>query len=470
MISIMLSEPFELSGDDTFAYLQEVSRYSEWDDHVLESHQVDRGPIQIGTKFNVTYRILRQELTLYFVLSALKPGRDVLLEAQHDHFQVQTRFTIDNQAKRLSWQTSVHFDGIWNNASPVLKTILKSELSRSFQKLVRALNPSKQVPDLPDLKTQIEDHLLIPGLLRFSRLGYQWETNCRYPVIRKLNKHHIVITGASSGIGEAAARQLALLGADITIIARNEIKAKASVNRLRQESHSRKKHRYILADLSLARDVDRTIGELVKLDRPIDCLINNAGYLYQERQETDEGIEKSFALLLMAPYRLTLGVKNLLKRAPLAQVINVSSGGMYTQRLKADHLTQGLMPYDGTRTYAQLKRALVMLSELWAQEWEPDGILVHAMHPGWADTKSVAETLPRFYQITKAILRTPDEGADTITWLASHPDLSRTNGRFWMDRRVHPTVLIPGTNPRKTDYQILKETLQNFEPETPLPQ
>ena len=112
---------------------------------------------------------------------------------------------------------------------------------------------------------------------------------------------------------------------------------------------------------------------------------------------------------------------------------------MYTQKLRVDDLQSERGQFDGTKVYARTKRAEVILTELWAEQLAGTGVVVHAMHPGWADTPGVRSSLPRFYKLTRPLLRTPAEGADTIVWLGAATEPGRSSGRFWHDRRPRPT-------------------------------
>jgi NAD(P)-dependent dehydrogenase (short-subunit alcohol dehydrogenase family) len=136
-------------------------------------------------------------------------------------------------------------------------------------------------------------------------------------------------------------------------------------------------------------------------------------------------------------------------------VINVSSGGMYTQGLHLDDLQMETGPYRGSVAYARAKRAQVVLTERWARRWRDRGIVVHAMHPGWADTPGIAAGLPRFGALIGSRLRSPDEGADTIVWLAASPEAIRSTGRFWLDRRPRSIVRLPGTAVTAPDAERL---------------
>jgi dehydrogenase/reductase SDR family protein 12 len=126
---------------------------------------------------------------------------------------------------------------------------------------------------------------------------------------------------------------------------------------------------------------------------------------------------------------------------PGSRIINVSSGGMYGQALGDD--LQNEHGYKGVTAYARTKRAEVVLTEQWAQRLSTP--VVHAMHPGWAATPGIQTSMATFSRLVKPILRTPQQGADTIVWLGGSQVPLATSGLFWHDRRPRPTHLLPRT-------------------------
>lgn len=248
----------------------------------------------------------------------------------------------------------------------------------------------------------------------------------------------VVITGGTSGLGLETARTLVSLGATMEIVARNEVKARATCAALRASTGSDRVD-YVVADtgdLSGLRDAAST---LMARHAAIDVLIHNAGALDDVRGETADGIERTIASHVLGPFLLTTLLLPALRAAPRARVLWVTSGGMYSEPLRVDALEMDAAHYDGVKAYARAKRAQVTLAQLWAERLRPDGIVVHAMHPGWADTPGVARSLPTFRRVVGRLLRSPAEGADTLIWLAvDHGAPLADTGELWLDRRPRP--------------------------------
>jgi len=191
-------------------------------------------------------------------------------------------------------------------------------------------------------------------------------------------------------------------------------------------------------------------------------LVHNAGVLPDERIETRDGLELTFATHVVGPHLLTRLLRPSLEKSPDARVIWVSSGGMYTRGLNLEDPNWTQRDYDGVRAYAETKRAQVILAELWAEELRAFPIAVNAMHPGWADTPAVESSLPRFHRITRNILRTPAEGADTVVWLAACPRARESTGRFFFDRKERRTHLLPFTRESDRDRAVLWELCERL--------
>jgi dehydrogenase/reductase SDR family protein 12 len=334
----------------------------------------------------------------------------------------------------------------------------------TMEGLKRALQDRFKAPEASK-KIAAADRLILPGIWRFTRLGYREAQKRWNPVSAYQGNRHAVITGATSGVGLAAALQLAALGASITLVARDRVKAESvASDLLTQTGNNRIKVE--IADMSLTADVHTLADRLVKKGRAVDMLINNAGALFNPRQQTAEGLEKSFALLLLGPYILTEGLRPILAAAESPRVVNVLSGGMYSQKIRIDDLQSLRGQYSGSVAYARAKRGLMILTEEWAQQWEKDGIVVNAMHPGWADTPGVETALPAFHAITRKLLRSPEQGADTAVWLATSSEAGAVSGEFWLDREQHPSHLSQRTVESPVQREHLLQTLADLRSST----
>jgi dehydrogenase/reductase SDR family member 12 len=182
----------------------------------------------------------------------------------------------------------------------------------------------------------------------------------------------------------------------------------------------------------------------------LDVLIHNAGLLPDARSETAEGHELTLATHVLGPLLLTEQLATVLASAPDPRVILVSSGGMYTQQLPSDDPEYRHGTYRGATAYARSKRIQVAPTPILAQRWGAGGITVASMHPGWADTPGVATSLPGFRRLTAPLLRSPEQGADTIIWLSATAPTPPT-GLFWHDRRPRPEHYLPTTSHTERD-------------------
>ena len=320
--------------------------------------------------------------------------------------------------------------------------------------------PRKEDARLLTGRGMFVDDVVLPGMMHFSSRGFAGAKDRWIGVTEDLGNKNVLITGPTSGIGAATARQLAKLGAQLIFVCRNEKKAQHFAELLEAEGY--KRPRIEIADMSVVQGVEALAVRLLAKDQPIHVLINNAGALFNRRGVSAEGLELSFATLLLGPYVLTERLFPLLQKAGHARVINVSSGGMYTQALALDDMEFEKEDYNGDKAYARAKRGLVDLTEVWAERWKVDGITVHAMHPGWADTPGVSQAMPKFYIWTKPWLRTAEQGADTVTWLAASKEAAETSGLFWLDRTPHSTSMIPGTRSAPRHQTLLAQKLDEY--------
>jgi dehydrogenase/reductase SDR family protein 12 len=313
----------------------------------------------------------------------------------------------------------------------------------------------------PSLINSLLDRLILPGALGFTRFGYDWRRRGWRDDDFSMEGRTVVITGATSGLGLSAAHALAGFGARIVLVGRNPDKA-ASARRDVVAGSGNDDVAVQLADLSLIAEVRDLAARLLESEPAIHVLINNAAILPAGRELTAEGLEQTFATDLLSPYLLTELLLPRLRASAPARVINVLSGGMYLSGLEVDDLEYERGDFDGSRAYARAKRALMVLTEQWASELDGSGVVVNAMHPGWADTPGVEGSLPGFYSLMRPLLRSPEQGADTIVWLAAAPAAAETSGRFYLDREPHLTTVLPCTGGTARDRRKLRAELEKY--------
>jgi dehydrogenase/reductase SDR family protein 12 len=288
----------------------------------------------------------------------------------------------------------------------------------------------------------------------FDRIGFRIHSLTFRPedLDVDLSGRRCLVTGANSGIGYETALALADLGAEVVLLCRSRERGESAAQQIREQTGNSR----VLLELLDVSDLGSIRAAAARLSpKPVDVLVHNAGVLLAERVETNDGFELTFATNVVGPFLLTRLLRGNLEKSPDARVIWVSSGGMYTRRLNLDDPNWAERSYDGVIAYAETKRAQVVLSELWAEALRGSSVLVNAMHPGWADTPSVKDSLPRFHRVTRSILRTPAEGADTVVWLAACPRARQSTGRFFFDREERRTHLLPFTRESEEDRHTL---------------
>ena len=297
------------------------------------------------------------------------------------------------------------------------------------------------------------DLAVIPG---YSRVGYALRGLDRDVLRRDLSGRAVLVTGGSSGIGEAVCEGFAAAGARVHMLVRDRERGESSIARIESRLPGAGEAIGVeVCDLSRLSEVRRFAESFqARFDR-LDLLVHNAGVLAKKRSYTPDGVELTFATNVLGPFLLTsLLLPNLLAAAP-SRVITVSSGGMYTARLRPDDLQLEGEAFDGARFYAHTKRAQVALNRAWAESFPSGRVAFHAMHPGWVDTPGLRTSLPRFGRLMGPLLRDVRQGADTVVWLGTHPHLEPATGGFWQDRALRPEHRLRATRETADDRERL---------------
>ncbi len=297
--------------------------------------------------------------------------------------------------------------------------------------------------------------------LSFDRTGYRIHSLTFDPadLAVDLTGRRCLVTGASSGLGFETALALADLGAEVILVCRSRRRGEDALDRIRTQTGNARLHLHVADMASL--DTVRACGVRFE-DGSLDVLVHNAGLVPSERTESPDGLELAFATHVTGPHLLTKLLRRALERAAQGRVIWVSSGGMYSRRLAVDDYNWLHRRFDGLTAYAETKRAQVVLTERWAKALRDTRVTVNAMHPGWADTPGVRESLPRFWRLMRPLLRTPAEGVDTIVWLAASAAAAEHSGKFFFDRKPRATHLLPWTRESSEDSDALWRICERF--------
>ncbi|WP_151083935.1 SDR family NAD(P)-dependent oxidoreductase [Nocardioides cynanchi] len=281
---------------------------------------------------------------------------------------------------------------------------------------------------------QVLDRTVAPG---YSRIGYHLRRRQWSPLPDgALDGRVVLVTGGTSGLGLATVEACARLGATVHLLGRDRQRGESAARGVRRRVPNAEivVEECDLGSLPAVAAFAQDFGARVPA---LHGLVHNAGLMADPRTETPEGHELTLSVHVLGPHLLTSLLVPVL--VPGSRVLFVSSGGMYSQPLAVDDPEFREGEYSGVTAYARAKRMQVVLAEQWAERLADRDITVRAMHPGWADTPGVQRHLPRFRSLTRPILRTSEEGADTIVWLLAADHLEPPTGGFWHDRAVRPT-------------------------------
>jgi NAD(P)-dependent dehydrogenase (short-subunit alcohol dehydrogenase family) len=295
----------------------------------------------------------------------------------------------------------------------------------------------------------------------FSRVGYEVRSRLMsFDDVESLDLsgRRFVVTGPTSGLGRETGAMLARAGADLVLVGRDESRTATAAEEF--DALGAGTVSVVVCDMGDLAAVASASRDIAAGGR-VDALVHNAGALTHERVMSPQGFESTVATHVLGPFLMTSLLVDSVA-ASGGRVVTVSSGGMYSADLPrvagARTLEMNEHNYNGTRQYALAKRAQVVLNEMWAAA--RPGVWFAAMHPGWADTPGVKTSLPTFRTLTRPLLRTPRQGADTIAWLAATAELPGESGKFWCDREPRSTHKTATT--RASDTSDRRRDLWNW--------
>jgi NAD(P)-dependent dehydrogenase (short-subunit alcohol dehydrogenase family) len=244
----------------------------------------------------------------------------------------------------------------------------------------------------------------------------------------------IVITGASDGIGAAAARRLSRNGHKVVVVGRSQSKTIAVAEELGAD--------HFVADFADLSQVRALAGKIRSEYPRIDVLANNAGGLVSKPQVTADGLEKTYQVNYLAPFLLTTELLDVLVESRATVLNTTSSSHKLLRRISVDDL-ENTARRRPTGAYALTKMAIVLFTKELHRRYGPSGLSVATFHPGNVNSNIGEASGSRFLVFmqrhTPAVLltSTPDEGADQLVWLASStPGVEWTSGEYYSKRRI----------------------------------
>ena len=447
------------SAEETFDYMADFTNAAEWDPGTATSERLDIGPVGLDATFRLSVRIGSRVTPLdYRIVNYRRPHQVVLL-GESETIRSEDTMTVTPTADGrciLTYDAELTLKGAFALTNPVLPLFFDRIGDKGVEGLRLALGGPPVVRDRPHAGAAVAgviDKLLEATVIgSFSSIGpalRHWTAGWTPPP--PMSGKTVLVTGATSGLGLAAAGGVAKLGARVVLTARGHDRAERAVAAVLEAAPTADVS-YLLADLGEFDQVRGLADEFLETHDRLDVLIHNAGALTKQRTLTNSGIELTVASQVAGPYLLTGLLFSALEAASPSRVIQVCSGGMYTQKFELACLQMGSDDYDGTVAYARAKRAQLVLMHEWVRRAEGTGVSFHAMHPGWADTPGVHDSLPAFSKVMGPILRTAEQGADTAVWLASASEGVESTGGFWLDRRRRWEHKLPWTRLSEPEF------------------
>jgi len=241
-----------------------------------------------------------------------------------------------------------------------------------------------------------------------------------------------MITGAGSGIGKAAAVELAKMGATVVIVCRNQNSGERTLASIKAESGESAD--LMMADLSSQGSIRKLVKDFMNKYQKLHVLVNNAGVFLAKRTLTKDGIEMTFAVNHLAPFLLTNLLLDLLKSSAPSRIVNVSSVAHYRGHINFDDL-QGEESYSGIRAYNQSKLANVLFTYELAKRLTGNCITVNCLHPGAVATNLVRRNSGIYGAVWKMIspfMLSPEKGARACVYLASSPEVEGVTGKYFV--------------------------------------
>lgn len=268
-----------------------------------------------------------------------------------------------------------------------------------------------------------------------------------------------LVTGATSGIGKATATALAARGAQVVIVGRRLPRIQAALKHI-QSATGNDTVQYLQADFADLRQVAALAAAFKERFPRLDVLVNDAGAYFNGRHDTPYGVEMTFLVNHLAPFVLTNHLLDIIQSSAPARIVNVASGSHWQSTMDFDDLgfKRG---YFGMNAYARSKLANILFTYELARRLQGSRVTVNALHPGYVATDIWRTNFPvvgpAFKWFTSLFALTPEEGADTVIYLASSPEVEGVTGKYFIKRQVMPS------SPLSYDENVARRLWQESE-------
>jgi NAD(P)-dependent dehydrogenase (short-subunit alcohol dehydrogenase family) len=273
----------------------------------------------------------------------------------------------------------------------------------------------------------------------------------------------VVITGATNGIGLAAAEALASRGAHLAIVARSPDRAAEAVRRITAAGGTDTTVDVLDADLSSQASVRHLADEILERYPKVDVLVNNAGAINRTRQLTEDGVELTWAVNHLAPFLLTNLLLDRVKASAPARIVTTTSDAHRGARMVPfdDLNAERSYRMNGFARYGETKLANILFTIELARRLEGSGVTANCVHPGLVATgfnRNNGALMQLAMTLARPFSRSPEKGAETLVWLVESPDVADETGGYFVDkRRREPTPAAQDVEAAKYLWEVSEE-------------